>query len=154
MASSCVLAVATFAGTQIPAHAQTGGTTTPPKVLALYDAPSGTPWDKLGFAYAIMLRNLLGHFDAQVELLPVQQYAAGQMEGFHATFYLGAAYDHQLPAAFLSDEGDLTARVAIDDASLAQLGEWPWPRDSCQRLARRADTRCRTRARRSSPPSC
>ena len=62
-------------------------------MLALYDAPSGTPWDKLGFAYSIMLRNLLGHFDAQVELKPVQQYTAGSLANYSATFYLGAAYD-------------------------------------------------------------
>ena len=36
----------------------------PPKVLVLYDAPAGTEFEKLGMAYAIMLRNLLGHFDA------------------------------------------------------------------------------------------
>ena len=75
----------------------------PPTVQVLYDAPSGTEWDKLGFAYAIMLRNLLGHFSAKVDLLPVQQYQAGATEKYSATFYLGAAYDHQLPAAFLSD---------------------------------------------------
>ena len=75
----------------------------PPKVLVLYDQPSGTPWDKLGFAYAIMLRNLLGHFDAQVELLPAQQYTAGRVNNQDATFYLGASYDHPLPAAFLAD---------------------------------------------------
>jgi len=80
----------------------------PPKVLALYDAPSGTEWDKLGFAYAIMLRNLLGHFNAQVDLQPVQGYAAGQVNNYDATFYLGASYDHPLPAAFLADASTTT----------------------------------------------
>ena len=75
----------------------------PPKVQVLYDAPTGSEWDKLGFAYAIMMRNLLGHFNAQVDLVPVQQYVAGNTEKYNATFYLGAAYDHQLPAAFLND---------------------------------------------------
>ena len=75
----------------------------PPKVQVLYDAPSGTEWDKLGFAYAIMLRNLLGHFQAQVDLVPVQQYQTGGVEKYDATFYMGSAYDNQLPAAFLAD---------------------------------------------------
>jgi uncharacterized protein YdaL len=74
-----------------------------PRVLALYDAPSGTEWDKLGMAYAIMLRNLLGHFNATVDLQPVGSYTAGKVNNYDATFYLGAAYDHPLPAAFLTD---------------------------------------------------
>jgi uncharacterized protein YdaL len=78
-------------------------TPAPPKVLVLYDQPSGSAWDKLGLAYAIMLRNLLGHFNAAVEMVPVQRYAAGQVGQYDATFYLGAAYDHPLPAAFLAD---------------------------------------------------
>jgi uncharacterized protein YdaL len=87
--------------TSTPATANATGT--PPKVLVLYDAPSGTAYDKLSFAYAIMLRNLLGHFDATVDLLPVQQYAAGSVNNYDATFYLGGSYDFQLPAAFLAD---------------------------------------------------
>lgn len=105
-------------GTTAPA---TGTTTTPPKVLALYDAPSGTPWDKLGFAYTIMLRNLLGHFDAQVDMVPVQQYTAGKLDGYTATFYLGASYDHQIPAAFLSDATTTTKTVVWFKYNLWQL---------------------------------
>ena len=41
-----------------PAQAQTVA----PKTLVLYDAPPGTEFEKLGMGYAIMLRNLLGHF--------------------------------------------------------------------------------------------
>lgn len=106
--------------TPAPAPA-TGTTTTPPKVLALYDAPSGTPWDKLGFAYTIMLRNLLGHFDAQVELLPVQQYTAGQVNNYTATFYLGASYDHPLPPAFLADAATTTKTLVWFKYNLWQL---------------------------------
>src|SRR4051812_2686770 len=85
-----------------PAQAQT--TTTPPpppKVLVLYDQTSGTPWDKLGLGYAIMLRNLLGHFEANVDMVDVKQYTAGAVNNYDATFYLGAAYDNQVPKAFL-----------------------------------------------------
>lgn len=98
-----------------------GAQTAPPKVLALYDAPSGSEWDKLGHAYTIMLRNLLGHFDAQVELLPVQQYTSGKLGNYAATFYLGAAYDHQLPAAFLSDAATTTKTLVWFKYNIWQL---------------------------------
>lgn len=118
-----VLACAALAGVQLPAQAQkampraattTAATTasTAPKALVLYDASSGTEWDKMGLAYAIMMRNLLGHFDAQVDLLPVQQYTAGRVNDYQATFYLGALYDHQVPAAFLSD-ATTTAKTVV-----------------------------------------
>lgn len=82
-----------------PAHAQTVA----PKTLVLYDAPAGTEFEKLGMGYAIMLRNLLGHFDAQVDLVPVHAYTAGKVNAYDATFYLGSYYDNTLPAAFLAD---------------------------------------------------
>ncbi len=82
-----------------PAQAQTVA----PKTLVLYDAPAGTEFEKLGLGYAIMLRNLLGHFDSQVDLVPVQNYTAGKVNSYDATFYLGAYYGNSLPAAFLSD---------------------------------------------------
>ncbi|MBC5783126.1 DUF2334 domain-containing protein [Ramlibacter sp. USB13] len=96
-------------------------TTTPPKVLVLYDAPSGTPWDKLPQAYAIMLRNLLGHFDAAVDMVPVQQYAAGAVENYTATFYLGGIYDNQLPAAFLGDAATTTKTLVWFKYNIWQL---------------------------------
>jgi uncharacterized protein YdaL len=93
----------------IPAQAQTPP---PPKVLVLYDTPTGTTYDKIGFAYSIMLRNLLGHFDAQVTLAPVAGYTAGTVNAYDATFYLGSAYDFQLPAAFLGDAAS-TAKTLV-----------------------------------------
>jgi uncharacterized protein YdaL len=92
-----------------------------PRVLALYDAPAGTEWDKLGMAYAIMLRNLLGHFSAQVDLVPVQQYTAGRVNNYSATFYLGSAYDHQLPAAFLADAATTTKTIVWFKYNIWQL---------------------------------
>jgi uncharacterized protein YdaL len=74
-----------------------------PRALVLYDAPAGTEFQKLGLAYAIMLRNLLGHFDAQVDLLPVDQYTAGKIDNYDATFYMGAYYNNLPPASFLAD---------------------------------------------------
>jgi uncharacterized protein YdaL len=113
-----ILALVACLGFAAGAQAQTVAA---PKVLALYDQPSGTEWDKLGFAYAIMLRNLLGHFDAQVDLVPVQQYTPGAVNNYTATFYLGAAYDHQLPAAFLSDAVSTTKTVVWFKYNLWQL---------------------------------
>ena len=94
-----------FERTSWPGSTSTGGSAAPagPRTLVLYDAPSGTEFDKLGFGYAIMLRNLLGHFDAQVDLKPVSAYTAGQVNDYDATFYLGASYDNPIPAAFLAD---------------------------------------------------
>jgi uncharacterized protein YdaL len=85
----------------------TSGTSSAPPALVLYDAPSGTEWDRLGLGYAIMLRNLLGHFNAAVTLAPVQTYTAGMMNGYRAVFYLGSVYDNPIPAAFLSDVANL-----------------------------------------------
>ncbi len=89
----CVAAVG-----QSPAYAQTG-----PSTLVLYDAPQGKPYQKLGRAYAIMLANLLGHWDARVALVPVDQYVAGSIDAHQATFYLGSHYDNPLPEALLRD---------------------------------------------------
>ncbi|MDB5956559.1 DUF2334 domain-containing protein [Ramlibacter sp.] len=86
--------------TPTPAPAPAGAA---PSVLVLYDAASGTEFDKLGFGYAIMLRNLLGHFNANVDLQPISAYTAGKVEAYNATFYLGAIYDNPVPAAFLQD---------------------------------------------------
>ena len=81
-----------------PASAQTG-----PKTLIVYDGPPNTEFSKLGMAYSIMLKNLMGHFDSNAELLPVHNYVAGKMQAYDAIFYMGAYYDNPLPAAFLTD---------------------------------------------------
>ncbi|MDB5898272.1 MAG: hypothetical protein JWP41_1874 [Ramlibacter sp.] len=98
---------------------------TGPRTLVLYDAPAGSEWQKLGFSYAIMLRNLLGHFDAQVDLLPVQQYTAGQIDAHQATFYLGAAYETKLPAAFLADAAVTSKTLVWFKYNLWQLAGDP-----------------------------
>jgi uncharacterized protein YdaL len=77
--------------------------TTPIKVLIVYDAPSPDQYEKLGFAYAIMLRNLIGHFNSAVDLVPIQNYSAGKIESYQATFYLGSYYNNPIPTAFLND---------------------------------------------------
>ncbi|MFZ3141975.1 DUF2334 domain-containing protein [Polaromonas sp.] len=99
-----------------PAFAQTG-----PKTLIVYDAPAGSEYTKLGMAYGIMLKNLLGHFDSNAELLPAQNYVAGKMQAYDATFYLGSYYDNPLPAAFLSDASTTTKTVVWFKYNLWQL---------------------------------
>ena len=61
-----------------PASAEPKG----PRTLVLYDAPAGTEFEKLGFGYAIMLGNLLGHFDSMVDLMPVHQYTPGKLNAY------------------------------------------------------------------------
>src|SRR5215469_1996911 len=61
-----------------------------PSVLILYD--SGGTWGYLGAEYALMLRNVLGHFSATVTSEPVTHYAAGQMNNHAVTFYIGSTY--------------------------------------------------------------
>src|SRR5262245_13132058 len=49
----------------------------PTRSLILYDSNPTYPYNKLGQAYAIMLRNLLGHFATQVDFLPIENYTPG-----------------------------------------------------------------------------
>lgn len=91
------------------------------KVLVLYDAPPNDPYTKLGFAYAIMLRNLLGHFNTDVTLAPVTSYASGSVENYQAAFYLGSYFDSAIPPAFLSDVAKTNKTVVWFKYNLWQL---------------------------------
>lgn len=113
MSATLLLAAAVIAP---PALAQAG-----PKTLVVYDAPPNNEFSKLGMAYGIMLKNLIGHFDSNAELLPVQDYVAGQLQGYDATFYLGSSYDNPLPAAFLSDVATTQKTVVWFKYNLWQL---------------------------------
>jgi len=75
--------------------------TTPAPILVLYDAPANDQYTNLGKAYAIMLYNLLAHFNTTITMLPVQNYTAGMTEQYTATFYMGSYYANPIPAAFL-----------------------------------------------------
>lgn len=90
-------------GMLAPSQMARAATPEPISALVLYDAPPNDSYSKLGLAYAIMLRNLLGHFDGTITLKPVQEYTAGMIESYQATFYLGSHYDNAVPAALLSD---------------------------------------------------
>lgn len=74
-----------------------------PKVLVLYDYPQQA-FKKLGLAYAIMLRNLIGHFTTDIILTPIGQYTDGSVADFDAIFYLGSYYDNpNISQSFLTD---------------------------------------------------
>jgi uncharacterized protein YdaL len=113
LATALALALALVAA---PARAQQG-----PPVLVLYDAPAGQAFEKLGRAYAIMLANLLGHWDAKLAVQPVQSYQAGAVESYQATFYLGSHYDNPLPQAFLQDVARTSRTVVWFRYNLWQL---------------------------------
>lgn len=98
-----------------PSHAQNTM-----NALVLYDAPAGE-YEKLGLAYAIMLKNLLGHFNGAVVEMPVQNYVAGQTENYTTIFYLGSHYDNPLPPAFLQDVAATTKTVVWFRYNIWQL---------------------------------
>lgn len=91
------------------------------KALVLYDAPSGAAFKKLGQVYAIMLRNLLGHFEMDVALVPIESYAAGQVEGYDTIFYLGSYYDNPVPQVLLEDMVKTTKTVVWFKYNIWQL---------------------------------
>lgn len=97
----------------------------PPRTLVLYDQPMGQPYQNLGKAYAIMLANLLGHWQAQVETMPAHRYQAGSVERFDAIFYLGAWFDHPLPSSLLADLTATRRTVVWFKYNLWQLARQP-----------------------------
>lgn len=119
LALSLLLALA-LAARPARAQAQPG-----PTVLVLYDAPSGEPYEKLGRAYAIMLANLLGRWNAKVTMAPVHTYQAGALGAYQATFYLGSFFDNPLPDALLRDAAQTTRTVVWFRYNLWQLARLP-----------------------------
>src|SRR5579863_2979252 len=93
--------LAGFAQIAVPTTAYAQATTA--STLILYDNPANDPYSKLGLMYAIMLSNLLGHFNATVQIVPVQNYTSGMVNSNTVTFYIGDYYNNPLPAAFMND---------------------------------------------------
>lgn len=89
--------------------------------LILYDAPPAAPAGKLGLAYSIMLKNLLGHFEADVTLQPVDEYLQGDIDPYSTIFYLGSYFDNPIPAAFLSDVANTDKTVVWFKYNIWQL---------------------------------
>ena len=82
-----------FGGAQ-PARAQGN-------VLVLYDSTGDYGW--MGRLYVQHLTNLLSHFTLAVDSKPVENYAAGDLNRYQTTIYLGVVYNNPLPPAFQSD---------------------------------------------------
>jgi uncharacterized protein YdaL len=114
-----VALLAGFAQLLLPCAARAQATTA--HTLILYDNPANDPFSKLGLVYSIMLRNLLGHFNTTVDLMPVQNYTAGQIGSHDATFYVGDYYNNPLPTAFLSDVMTTTKTVVWFKYNLWQI---------------------------------
>jgi len=70
-------------------------------VLILYDSSGSYGW--IGGIHARMLANLLGHFQLNYRLMPVEAYRPGSTGAARATFYLGTVFNNPLPASFLRD---------------------------------------------------
>ena len=100
---------------------------TGPRVLVVYDEPEGSPFAKMGLSYAIALQNLLGHFDAAIDMQPLGSYTAGSVEGYDTTFYIGWSTGFDLPAAFLADVAATSRRVVWMRSNLDQLATLQGP---------------------------
>ena len=85
-----LLAVMTIA---VSAHARHHHHGTDNQILILYD--SAGPYDHIGKEHAILLENLLGHFNLEIQKKPVCEYSAGDIQNQQATFYIGATFDEQ-----------------------------------------------------------
>jgi uncharacterized protein YdaL len=70
------------------------------RTLVLYDTTG--PWGWLGEMYATMTANLASQFGTWTAK-PVSAYAAGDVNQYTATVYVGSTYDEPLPTAFLDD---------------------------------------------------
>ncbi len=71
-------------------------------VQIIYDDTG--PFADLGGIYAMMLTNLLGHFEEVVPTAyPTSDYLAGDLMTAEVTFYLGSTYGQPLPDAFKAD---------------------------------------------------
>lgn len=89
------------------------------KALILVDDPPST---SLSPSSQHTLANLLGHFDLPYEIRQVDAYARGDMDRYRVTFYLGSAWDRELPAAFLDDAMVTDSRVVWMNFNLWRLG--------------------------------
>ncbi|KVK72498.1 papd-like protein [Burkholderia ubonensis] len=103
----------------LPGTARAQATTA--HTLVLYDNPANDPYSKLGLIYSIMLRNLLGHFNTTVDLVPIQRYTSGMVKNHDVTFYVGNYYNNPIPTTFMSDVMTTTKTVVWFKYNLWQL---------------------------------
>ena len=86
--------------------------------LVLYDSTGPYAW--LGEVYAIQTANLAGHFGIR-HRKKVTQYAAGDVNRYTATIYVGSTYDEPLPTSFLNDVKATTRPVVWVSSNIWKL---------------------------------
>ncbi len=63
----------------------------PIEILILYDNVG--EWGYIGKSHAILLENLLGHFDSNIVSKPTISYIANDIDNYEVIFYLGTTYN-------------------------------------------------------------
>jgi uncharacterized protein YdaL len=95
------------------APARPAGLSRDARALILYDGTGAKA--ALSRLRAVELANLIGHFDVRWELLPVEEYARGDLSGYAYAFYSSTEYGNATPA-FLSD-------AAVFDGTMVWIGQ-------------------------------
>src|SRR6266446_2443591 len=95
-------------------------TSTNNQVLILYDSTGPYGW--IGGLHARMLANLLGHFQLDYSLVPVESYDPGSIGLSRATFYFGNVFNNALPASFLREVMSTDKPVCWFRYNLWQIG--------------------------------
>ena len=90
-----------------------------PNVLILYDATGPSRW--VGYIDSLFLANLIGHFQRNYIILPVEQYSKNRLNEFDTTFYLGTIYNNPLPHDFIQDVLTTTKDVVWFGHNLWQI---------------------------------
>ena len=71
-------------------------------VAIFYEDDPTQDWN-YGKLYAIMVRNLLGHFNTNVGIINVDDYYSDKLNDFDAAIYIGTIHGHPLGEDFLED---------------------------------------------------
>jgi len=71
-------------------------------VAVFYEDDPTQDWN-YGKLYAIMVRNLLGHFNTDVSIINVDDYYSDKLNNFDAAIYIGTLYGYPLSEDFLED---------------------------------------------------
>ena len=72
----------------------------PAKTVVVYYEDDPTQEWNYGITYAILMRNLLGHFSTVVTLANVKDYKSGDLNRYDSAIYIGSLYDYPLSDAF------------------------------------------------------
>jgi uncharacterized protein YdaL len=101
----------------------------PKQILILHDSTGKTGFQ--GREFAIMLRNLLGHFDTNTTILPAKSYVPGTIDQKDVTFYIGSSYgelgnlstqqEKDNYEAFIGDAAKTTKTVAWMNYNLNEM---------------------------------